>query len=177
MEQQHPIPQQISSYQFRLVGDMTLKQFFQVGGGVLFALLIYSTSLHPVIKWPIILLSTGLGAAMAFLPFEERPLEKWIFAFFRSIYTPTAYFWEKAKTQPVFFQEEAPTPTEKGVIAPHGEVVLEEYLNSTPEQKLHYARKLEDAEKNILARITCFTSGGANLVKQVVQTPPVPNTT
>ncbi len=28
--EQHPIPQQISSYQIKLVGDMTLKQFFQV---------------------------------------------------------------------------------------------------------------------------------------------------
>ena len=33
MFESHPIPQQISSYQFRLVGDMTLKQFFQLARG------------------------------------------------------------------------------------------------------------------------------------------------
>jgi len=40
MEAEHPIPQQISAYQFRLVGDMTIKQFFQVAAGALIALLI-----------------------------------------------------------------------------------------------------------------------------------------
>ncbi|KKR52786.1 MAG: hypothetical protein UT88_C0021G0001, partial [Candidatus Woesebacteria bacterium GW2011_GWD2_40_19] len=37
--EQHPIPQNISSYQFRLVGDMTLKQFFQLAGGFLVGLI------------------------------------------------------------------------------------------------------------------------------------------
>ena len=55
MDQQHPIPQQISSYQFRLVGDMTLKQFFQLAGGALVSLLFYASPLHPLIKWPFII--------------------------------------------------------------------------------------------------------------------------
>jgi len=91
----HPVPQQISAYQFRLVGDMTLKQFFQVGGGALVSLLIYATGIHPIIKWPLILFSFSLGAALAFLPFEERPLSQWLLSFFRSVYSPTIYFWEK----------------------------------------------------------------------------------
>ena len=66
MEKQHPIPQQISTYQFRLVGDMTLTQFFQVGGGALVSLFIYATNLHPFIKWPLILFSFGVGAAFFF---------------------------------------------------------------------------------------------------------------
>lgn len=89
---------------------MTLKQFFQVAGGALIGLLFYSTNLHPVIKWPIILLSTGIGAAMAFLPFQERPLEKWIIAFFRSIYSPTLFTWQKTEKPPVFFTETATAP-------------------------------------------------------------------
>ena len=31
----HPVPQNISSYEFRLVGDMTLKQFLYLAGGIL----------------------------------------------------------------------------------------------------------------------------------------------
>lgn len=108
--EQHPIPQQISSYQFKLVGDMTLKQFFQVAGGAVVGLLFYSTPLHGLIKWPIILLSVGLGAALAFLPFEERPLEKWIIAFFRSIYSPTLFSWKKTENPQVFFTEDATAP-------------------------------------------------------------------
>ena len=44
--------------EFKLVGDMTLKQFFQVAGGALVGLLFYSTGLHGLIKWPLILIST-----------------------------------------------------------------------------------------------------------------------
>jgi len=102
----HPIPQQISSYQFRLVGDMTLKQFLQLAGGALVSLLIYATGLPTLIKWPLIIFFALLGAALAFLPFQERPLEKWILAFFRSVYSPTLYYWKKLPMAPVYFQAE-----------------------------------------------------------------------
>lgn len=93
--EQHPIPQHISSYEFRLVGDMTLKQFFQLAGGAVISLIIYSLPVHPIIKWPFIIFFSLLGAALAFLPFEERPLERWIIAFFRSVYSPTSFSWKK----------------------------------------------------------------------------------
>lgn len=106
--QQHPIPQQISSYEFRLVGDMTLKQFFQLAGGAVFALIIYSTGLPALIKWPLVLFFAITGAALAFLPLEERPLSTWIFAFFKAVYSPTKYTWEKGASEDVFSQGHMP---------------------------------------------------------------------
>jgi len=138
--EQHPIPQQISSYQFKLVGDMTLKQFFQVAGGVIVSLIFYSTPLHPFIKWPFILFAAGMGAALAFLPFEERPLERWIFAFFRSIYSPTLYFWKKTEKPPIFFTEEAVAPA----------ITTVANINPVVEKD---TAKLEDAEKTFLQKI------------------------
>ncbi|MEK7472461.1 MAG: hypothetical protein AAB625_00300 [Patescibacteria group bacterium] len=137
--EQHPIPQQISSYQFKLVGDMTLKQFFQVAGGVIVSLIFYSTPLHPLIKWPLILFFAGLGATMAFLPFEERPLEKWIIAFFRSIYSPTLFSWKKSDKPPIFYTENAPAPEVKSI-----------QTGSLVEKN---TAKLEEAEKSFLQKI------------------------
>ncbi|MEK7498180.1 MAG: hypothetical protein AAB656_04670, partial [Patescibacteria group bacterium] len=74
---------------------MTLKQFFQLAGGAIISLIIYSLPVHPIIKWPFIIFFSLLGAALAFLPFEERPLERWIIAFFRSVYSPTSFSWKK----------------------------------------------------------------------------------
>jgi len=139
--EQHPIPQQISSYQFKLVGDMTLKQFFQLAGGVIISLIFYSTSLHPLIKWPFILFFVGLGAALAFLPFQERPLEKWIIAFFRSIYSPTLYFWKKTDKPPVFYSETAIVPE------------IQTVLTSGPIVETNTV-KLEEAEKTFLQKIS-----------------------
>jgi hypothetical protein len=156
--EQHPIPQQISSYQFRLVGDMTLKQFFQLAGGALISLLFYASPLHPLIKWPLIILFALLGVALAFLPFEERPLEKWIIAFFRSIYSPTLFSWQQPQAKPVFFQEEAPAPT-GGIIAPGGEKALQAYLSATP-QRTPFLSALEAAEQSFLSKVTQLFGGG-----------------
>lgn len=105
--EQHPIPQNISSYQFRLVGDMTLKQFFELAGGIVVGLIFYSSPLLPIIKWPFAIISVILGIALAFLPLEERPLERWIIAFFRAIYSPTLYYWRSGSEDKKFFQDES----------------------------------------------------------------------
>lgn len=93
--EQHAIPQQISSYEFKLVGDMTLKQFLKAAVGIIIAIIINSTKLIVVFKWPLMLLFGGLGVALAFLPFEDRPLETWITSFIKSIYSPTIFIYKK----------------------------------------------------------------------------------
>lgn len=159
MDQQHPIPQQISSYQFRLVGNMTLKQFFQIAGGALLSLLIYASNLHPIIKWPLVILFALFGAALAFLPFEERPLEQWVIAFFRAVYSPTIFLWKRTKKPTVFFKEEAAMP-EAHIVAPHGEVELEKYLKTLPGRGRSIFGKLEEAEQAFLTRMSGLFGGG-----------------
>ena len=92
IEQEHPIPQQISSYSFRLVGDMTLKQFFQVAMGVVLGLLTYASPLPPIVKWPVVALFVLLGVGFAFFTIEDRPLETWIVIFFKKIIRPPQSF-------------------------------------------------------------------------------------
>ena len=91
--EQHPVPQPITSYEFRLVGDMTLRQFAKLASGVILALIVYGIDPPSLVKWFLIFLFAGLGAAMAFIPFEGRPIDTWIIAFFKRIYSPTQYIW------------------------------------------------------------------------------------
>lgn len=165
----HPIPQQISSYQFRLVGDMTLKQFFQIAGGALISIIIYSLPIIGIIKWPFMIIFALLGVALAFLPLEDRPLERWLIAFFRSVYSPTLFSWQKTESPPVFFQEEAPIPTEK-ILYPGGEAKLQEYLNTTASD--HLSGKLEKIESSFLSGL----SGLFNIVQpaSIVQPAKIP---
>jgi len=97
--EQHPIPQQISSYQFKLVGDMTLGQFGKAAGGILLAVLVNTWKTNGIatilIKYPLMAILGGGGLAMAFVPFEDRPLETWLLAFVKSIYAPTIFVWKK----------------------------------------------------------------------------------
>jgi len=93
--EQHAIPQQISSYEFKLVGEMTLKQFMKAAGGIVIALIINSSKLFVLVKWPLMLLIGGAGLAFAFVPYQDRPLEKWVWLFFRAIYQPTIFIYRK----------------------------------------------------------------------------------
>ena len=90
--QAHPIPQNVTNFEFHLVGDMTLKQFGYLAAGLGIAFLVFTTlvTVQPIIAWPIIIISALLGVAFAFLPIQERPLDHWVAAFFRAIFKPTS---------------------------------------------------------------------------------------
>ena len=118
MEQTHQIPQQISSYEFKLVGDMTIKQFFQVAAGVLIAIIVYSSGIHPYIKWPVVVISFLSGIAFAFFPLQDRPLSKWVFLFIKAIYSPTIFTWKKVEPKPQIFQPESLQKTPMSAQAP-----------------------------------------------------------
>ncbi|MBI2590359.1 MAG: PrgI family protein [Candidatus Blackburnbacteria bacterium] len=147
--EQHPVPQEISSYEFRLVGDMTLKQFLQLAGGVGVAFLIFVTPLPAFIKWPVVAFAAISGAALAFLPIEERPLSFWFFSFIKAVYSPTLYSWEDGTSQDVFAKESAAvTPA---IIAPQGQEKAEEYLRSVPQTEV--VNRLEEIEKGFFKKI------------------------
>jgi len=101
--QQHPIPQNVTQYQFRLVGDMTLKQFLELALGMGLAYIFYASNLIFIFKWPLAIASLFLGIALAFFPIEERPLDVWIINFLRSIYAPTRFVWKKTTKLPALF--------------------------------------------------------------------------
>jgi len=110
--QDHPLPQDITGYQFHIIGNMTLKQFAEVGAGVFVAFLVYTTNLHSFIKWPLIGLFVGIGVVAAFVPIEERPFDQWIGAFFKAIYKPTKFFWKRHPKIPECFLYQATTTTQ-----------------------------------------------------------------
>lgn len=94
--QQHPVPQPITSYEFRLVGDMTIRQFGKLSGFLILALIVYGIN-PPIafLKWFLIILFVVLGFLVAFVPFQGRPVDVWIIAFFKRIYSPTQFIWKQ----------------------------------------------------------------------------------
>lgn len=95
--QPHPIPQDVTSFQFHLVGDMTLKQFMYLAIGSTFAYIffVFLAPIYPIIAWPVIIISALSGVALAFLPIGSRPLDYWLLAFLKAIYSPTKRVWKK----------------------------------------------------------------------------------
>lgn len=97
MDNLHPIPQNVTSFQFKLIGDMTLKQFAYLAAGSASAYITFVFFAHdfPLVAWPLTIIFALLGIAFAFLPIESRPLDHWLRAFLKAIYSPTKRTWGK----------------------------------------------------------------------------------
>ncbi len=91
----HPIPQDITGFQFKLIGEMTVKQFAYVASGVIIAWFFYITPLVLLIKLPLVLIFGGLGVSLAFLPVDGRPMDQMIKNFFKAVFSPTQYVYQK----------------------------------------------------------------------------------
>ncbi len=97
MDAAHPVPQNITSFEFHLIGDMTLRQFLYLAVGLVIAYLsfIFLVPHIPYLAWPITVISSICGVALAFLPINDRPLDHWVKAFFKAVYSPTKMKWAK----------------------------------------------------------------------------------
>ncbi len=93
----HPIPQNVTSFQFKLVGDMTLKQFtyLATGATIAYFTFVLLAARFPILAWPIIFISSVTGASFAFLPIADRPLDHWMKAFLKAVYGPTKRVWTR----------------------------------------------------------------------------------
>lgn len=106
--EQHPVPQNVTTFQFRLVGDMTIKQFGYLAGGIIGGYISYKLPLPFFFTWPLAISLGLLGFGLAFVPVEERPMDVWVASFFKNIYNPTQWVWQKEKRAiPI---KSAPTP-------------------------------------------------------------------
>ena len=153
--EQHPIPQNITSYEFKLVGEMTLKQFGKAAGGIIIALLLNATKLVFFIKWPLMFIFAAGGLAMAFVPFQDRPLETWLMSFIKSIYAPTIYLWKKKINQnwlDIDLSKKLDIAKEEEENAPlplKSKEKVEEFIQSLPSVKLESDEVLEAAAKKV----------------------------
>lgn len=159
--EQHAIPQQISSYEFKLVGDMTLKQFLKAAVGIVLAFLIKSTGLIFFLKWPLMILCGGGGLLLAFVPFQDRPLDSWVKAFLKSIYSPTIYTYKKMPDKDwidLIMSKSKPGKTdieeepEAMPIKDHNKV--KEFIESLPSVKLNKKEEIIEKTKETVQKKT-----------------------
>lgn len=148
--EQHPVPQHISSYQFRLVGDMTIRQFSFLASGCIVALIFYASPISSFFKWPLIVFSAFLGFALAFLPLQERPLDKWILAFIKAVFSPTQFLWKKEPKKLEIFKPLPKRPSVQKEALPKGnQKRLVEYLETLPAEM---KSPLDQEEENFIKK-------------------------
>lgn len=100
--EQHPVPRNITGFQFRLIGDMTVRQFAYLLTGFVLGYL-FIRLLPSIFAWPLGIFFALAGIAFAFIPIQERPLDRWLAAFIKSITSPTQYLWHKDTLHLLFY--------------------------------------------------------------------------
>lgn len=95
MDQQHPVPRQITSFEFKLIGFMTLKQFIYLLIFFPFGYIVYRLFPIPFLNIVAGISIAGFGAALAFIPVNDRPLDIWVKNLLRRLTSPTQYIYQK----------------------------------------------------------------------------------
>lgn len=96
---QHPIPQDVTGFQFKLIGAMTVKQFGYVAVGVVMAAILYYLPLTGVFgilaKIMFIPLLGAGGVIIAFVPIDGRPIDVMTSNFVKALFSPNQYVYKR----------------------------------------------------------------------------------
>lgn len=92
---EHPIPQNVTSFQFKLIGNMTIKQFAYLASGAILAWIFFILPFSSLIKLPMGFLSFVFGFTLAFIPIAGRPFDLMIYLFIKSLFAPNQYLFQK----------------------------------------------------------------------------------
>lgn len=168
----HAIPRQITTFEFKLIGFLTLKQFLFLIICTAIGVIFYLGIPVPILNILFAGCSVALGAALAFLPINERPLDVWIRNLINRLIQPSQYYYHKKEEEPdflknVFFQ------TSPQLINTHIDATqkLNGYLNKTAVIDPEVVRKKQVRE---LIATPVSTTAEATIPIPVVPMPPTP---
>jgi len=150
---QHAVPQNIMDVEFKLIGDLTMRQFIYLFVFGVIAYIIY-VSMVGVFKWPLTLFFVLLGLALAFVPIQERGMDEWFVNFLKAVHSPSQRVWKKESLLPPAFtyQNLAVVRQELITLAPtSSRRKLEEYLEI--QQRTQVEDKLDIPEKEYILKV------------------------
>lgn len=170
----HPIPQDVTGFQFKLIGNMTVKQFAYLAVGVVLAWVSLQFPIYFIIKFPISAFFAILGASLAFLPVEGRPLDAMISHFIKALFSPTQFVYQKTGGRLYFPSPRVSTLKNQQVQKAPQTDKLRAYLQAIPHVQKN---KLDDKEANFLASfanlsLNTNTHSTSHPKKPISATPP-----
>jgi hypothetical protein len=100
---QHPIPQDVTGFQFKLIGTMTVKQFGYVASGVIMAVILYylpiNSAIGILLKVILIPLLGSSGVIVSFVPIDGRPIDLMATNFAKAVFSPNQYVYHRQGRQ------------------------------------------------------------------------------
>lgn len=143
----HPIPQDVTGFQFKLIGNMTVKQFAYLATGIVMGWVFLQLPVSIFIKFPLGVVFVIFGIGLAFFPISGRPMDTMIANFIKALFRPTQFVYEKTGGQ-LYFPNTKVSPT--GIAPSQQKDQLKAYLETQMMQK----NKIDEKENNFLTSVS-----------------------
>ncbi len=147
LQKTHPVPQHIAAFEFKLIGDLTLKQFLFAGAGIAVCYAAWISDLSFLTKWATIIIAGGLGLGTAFFPIQDRTLDRWLLSFIAALFSPTQRIWRKEPLAPEYLREDYSQFLTSQVLSLtplQGRSQLKQYLEDTPQKEADFGEEEEE---------------------------------
>lgn len=168
----HPIPQDVTGFQFKLIGNLTVKQFAYLAVGVVFAGILWQLPVNILIKFPFCAFFAILGIGLAYFPVSGRPMDLMIGNYIKALLRPTQFVYEKIGGQ-IYFPNKMPVVARnvkqyKNDLNIFPKDKLKAYLESLNVQPKN---KVDEKESNFLMSVSNLATG--NISQPVLQINPI----
>ncbi len=130
--EQHPVPRQITTFEFKLVGFMTLRQFLYLVVFIPLAYIVFRIFPIPFLNILIAFVIGAFGVGLAFFPINDRPMDIFIKNLIKRLTGATQYYYKKGG-EPIYFLENVSPAADPNKISTHieSQKKLSEYLART----------------------------------------------
>lgn len=168
----HPIPQDVTGFQFKLIGNMTVKQFAYLATGIILGWVFLQLPISIFIKFPISVFFALFGIGLTFLPISGRPMDAMIGNYIKALLRPTQFFYEKSGQQ--LYYSNTKTPLAAPSLPFQQKDKLKAYLASqqTQQNKSRTLRgEIDEKENNYLMSVASMSTNHSPMLNPVQFTP------
>lgn len=101
----HAVPRQITTFEFKLIGFLTLKEFAYLVVFAGFAAIAYFTAPFELAKYISAGIVFGSGAFLAFFKYNDRSIDVWIKNLVIKLFSSSQYYYHKHAEPPSFLRD------------------------------------------------------------------------
>jgi len=168
---QHPIPRQITTFEFKLIGFLTIKQFIYLVIFVALGLAVYGLTPVPILNVMFGVLTAAIGVAFAFIPINDRPMEVWIKNLIKRLTSPTQYSFQK-QNKPISFLQDITFSSDPRQVTAHidSQKKLGSYLGKNPSTPV--VNKKQNINELLLNPLSLLTKKSTINNRSPVANPP-----
>ncbi|KKR31129.1 MAG: hypothetical protein UT63_C0082G0004 [Candidatus Gottesmanbacteria bacterium GW2011_GWC2_39_8] len=150
----HKIPQNVSTFEGRIVGKFTARQFTYLAIGGIIIFILFSTPINTIYRIILIAITLLWSVFFALISFEGRGTDLWIALFSKAIFYPTLRIWKKSEEPPVFLLPSFKIEHQVKGFTPKPKEELKKFIAS--QKMAEPLSNLTDEERLFLAKIESF---------------------